>query len=108
MGLDQSMLSTSGEKDYYWRKHARLQVFMARKWEEKNGKQDDESALGHLGFNADDKPLVLDKEMLDEWENEIEAQYYHSFEKLLEQVIITVAHDCRSSSSQHGYRCRWL
>lgn len=79
MGLDQSMLSTSGEKDYYWRKHARLQVFMARKWEEKNGKQDEEDALGHLGFNSGDKPLVLDKEMLDEWENEIEAQYYHSF-----------------------------
>ena len=52
---------------------------MARKWEEKNGKQDDESALGHLGFNSGDKPLVLDKEMLDEWENEIEAQYYNSF-----------------------------
>ena len=79
MGLDQSMLSTSGEKDYYWRKHARLQVFMARKWEEKNGKQDDESALGHLGFNSGDTPLVLDREMLDEWENEIEAQYYNSF-----------------------------
>jgi len=75
------MLSSSGEKDYYWRKHARLQVFMARKWEEQNENKNemDETPLGHLGFNSGDKPLVLNREMLDEWEKEIEAQYYNSF-----------------------------
>jgi hypothetical protein len=75
------MLSSSGEKDYYWRKHARLQVFMARKWKEqnKNKHEMDETPLGHLGFNASDEPLVLNREMLDEWEKEIEAGYYNSF-----------------------------
>jgi len=75
------MLSSSGEKDYYWRKHARLQVFMARKWEEQNENKNemDETPLGHLGFNAGDEPLVLNREMLDEWEKEIEVQYYNSF-----------------------------
>ena len=52
MGLDQTMSSSSGDKEYDWRKHARLQQFMARKWREQNGgkESDDSGALGHLGF----------------------------------------------------------
>ena len=53
MGLDQTMYSSSGDKEYDWRKHARLQQFMARKWREQNGgkESDDSGALGHLGFD---------------------------------------------------------
>ena len=81
MGLDQTMSSSSGDKEYDWRKHARLQQFMARKWREQNGgkESDDSGALGHLGFNAGDKPLILNRELLDEWEKQIQEDYYHSF-----------------------------
>ena len=81
MGLDQTMSSSSGDKEYDWRKHARLQQFMARKWREQNGgtEADDSGALGHLGFNAGDKPLILNRELLDEWEKQIQEDYYHSF-----------------------------
>ena len=81
MGLDQTMYSSSGQKEYDWRKHARLQQFMAQKWrEQNNGKESDDSgALAHLGFNAGDDPLILNRDLLDEWEKEIQAGYYNSF-----------------------------
>ena len=81
MGLDQSMMSSSGEKEYEWRKHARLQQFMSKKWREQNGgkKSDDSGSLGHLGFNAGDKPVILNRELLDEWEKQIQEGYYSSF-----------------------------
>tara|TARA_R100001163_G_C4983272_1_gene138611 strand:- start:56 stop:433 length:378 start_codon:yes stop_codon:yes gene_type:complete len=79
MGLDQTMMSSSGQKEFYWRKHARLQVFMARKWNDQNGYKGNEGALDHLGFNASDKPLILNRDLLDAWESEIEEDYYCSF-----------------------------
>ena len=80
MGLDQYMMSSSGERVFDWRKHARLQVFMNRKWQEKNGSSaEKDSMLGHLGFNAGDEPLVLTREMLDEWEKQIKSDYFDSF-----------------------------
>jgi len=81
MGLDQTMYSSSGQKEYDWRKHARLQQFMAQKWREQNGgkESDDSGALGHLGFNAGDEPLILNRELLDEWEKQIQEGYYSSF-----------------------------
>ena len=78
MGLDQAMFSSSGEKEYDWRKHARLQVFMARKWREKNPSKEPEGAFG-LGFNSGDEPLVLKKADLDEWQEEIKNKYWNSF-----------------------------
>ena len=78
MGLDQAMFSSSGEKEYDWRKHARLQVFMARKWREKNPNKEPEGAFG-LGFNSGDEPLVLKKADLDEWQEEIKNKYWNSF-----------------------------
>ena len=78
MGLDQYMLSSSGEKEYDWRKHARLQVFMARKWREKYPDKEPEGSF-NLGFNAGDEPLVLQKADLDEWQEEIKNDYWNSF-----------------------------
>lgn len=81
MGLDQTMYSSSGDKEYDWRKHARLQQFMSKKWREQNGgkESDDSGALAHLGFNAGDEPLILNRELLDEWEKQIQEDYYSSF-----------------------------
>ena len=83
MGLDQTMYSSSGQKEYDWRKHARLQQFMARKWREQNKGKNltsyDSGGLSHLGFNAGDEPLILNREILDEWEKQIQEDYYNSF-----------------------------
>jgi len=78
MGLDQYMLSSSGEKEYDWRKHARLQVFMARKWREKYPDKEPQGSFD-LGFNSGDEPLVLQKADLDEWQEQIKNDYWDSF-----------------------------
>ena len=38
---------------FVWRKHARLQEFMAKKWTEQNPSIKVEGMLAHLGFNSD-------------------------------------------------------
>jgi hypothetical protein len=76
MGLDQSMISTKGQKDYYWRKHARLQVFMARAWQQQNGNHD---STMDLGFNGGDEPVKITRELCDEWERQIKDNYWDNF-----------------------------
>jgi len=58
MGLDQyaTFREKTGEADFYWRKHSRLQEFMEDIWYNKLGRADE--------FNC--KELVLTKEMLQE------------------------------------------
>ena len=52
MGLDQFMNCVSGDgKEYYWRKHARLQQFMSQKWAEQNPNKEPDSSF-NLGFNG--------------------------------------------------------
>ena len=52
---------------FVWRKHARLQEFMAKKWTEQNPSVKVEGMLAHLGFNSDqDAPCYMTKEVVDE------------------------------------------
>ena len=61
MGLDQEMNSLSGDgKSYYWRKHARLQQFMAKQWEKQNPNKQPEGSF-NLGFNGGDEPVKITK-----------------------------------------------
>ena len=60
---------------FVWRKHARLQEFMARKWTEQNPSIKVEGHLAHLGFNGDQEtPCYLTKEVVDEL-GEVEKRY---------------------------------
>ena len=80
MGLDQHA-NLRGEqidwKKYYsddndqennffvWRKHARLQQFMAKKWAEQNPAENIEGSLSHLGFNGDQEaPCYMTEEVV--------------------------------------------
>ena len=88
MGLDQSayVVGTDADngEDFYWRKHARLQVFMNRQWRKQNSeeaeKRDEmEVSLGHLGFNSGDAPVEVTKEVCDELEKAIEDNFHNHF-----------------------------
>ena len=58
---------------FVWRKHARLQEFMAKKWTEQNPSVKVEGMLAHLGFNSDQKaPCYMTKEVVDELGEQIE------------------------------------
>ena len=61
---------------FVWRKHARLQEFMAKKWTEQNPSVKVEGMLAHLGFNSDqDAPCYMTKEVVDELSEQIEKGF---------------------------------
>ena len=80
MGLDQHAQLRNQKidwEDYYmndnsknqqvftWRKHARLQQFMAQKWDEQNENHEHTGMLAHLGFNGDSEtPVYMTKEVV--------------------------------------------
>ena len=78
-GLEGWVASGENDKDkFYWRKHARLQVFMADKYKEQNPtKINSDSKLAHLGFNCDS--LFITSEILDDLKLAIEDGYIHYF-----------------------------
>ena len=52
--------NSKDQKVFVWRKHARLQQFMAKKWEEQNPSIELDGHLSHLGFNGDqDAPCYM-------------------------------------------------
>ena len=67
---------------FVWRKHARLQVFMAREYAKQNPKEDTNAHSGGmqgLGFNGDDHKVFITKDVLKRLEEAIENGYYDYF-----------------------------
>ena len=61
---------------FVWRKHARLQEFMAKKWAEQNPAVEPEGMLKHLGFNADQEaPCYMTKEVVQELGEQIDKGF---------------------------------
>jgi|TARA_A100001391_G_scaffold84447_1_gene55312 hypothetical protein len=68
--------NSKDQKVFCWRKHARLQQFMAKKWEEQNPAIEMEGHLSHLGFNADqDTPCYMTKEVVKELREQIDKGF---------------------------------
>jgi len=86
MGLDQyaGFRDSKGEvhEKFYWRKHARLQVFFAKQFrkqnkdEKKNNTMDD---LQHLGFNGGQGGVTITEEVVKDLEEAIKNGYYDHF-----------------------------
>ena len=80
MGLDQ--YAEGLDKEFYWRKHARLQEFMSREHAKQNPKEKrNNSDLQHLGFNGDSKNpnVIITKDLLDRLEEAIKNNYHKYF-----------------------------
>ena len=61
---------------FVWRKHARLQQFMAKKWAEQNPAENIEGSLSHLGFNGDQPaPCYLTEEVVKELAEQIQKDF---------------------------------
>ena len=83
MGLDQyaGFRDSKGEvhEEFYWRKHARLQVFFAKQFrkqnkdKEKNNTVDD---LQHLGFNGGQGGVTITEEVVKDLEEAIKNGYW--------------------------------
>ena len=126
MGLDQ--YADGLNKEFYWRKHARLQVFMAREYDKQNPKEEkatsqNYSDLSHLGFNGG--PVNITNEILDRLEEAIKNSYYDYFahdgffwgqqfqeeaaKEYQEQDLDFLA-DCKKALSNNDtilYECSW-
>ena len=98
MGLDQYGMIRNGHIDwkkvysdkyepqkdgFVWRKHARLQKFMAKEYADQNPKEDTDKhsggGLNGLGFNGDPHKVVITKDVLKRLENAIKEKYFHYF-----------------------------
>ena len=68
--------NSKSQEVFVWRKHARLQQFMAQKWDEQNEHHKHEGMLSHLGFNADsDTPVYITKEVAEDLADAIATGY---------------------------------
>tara|TARA_R100001530_G_scaffold100292_1_gene69706 strand:+ start:256 stop:645 length:390 start_codon:yes stop_codon:yes gene_type:complete len=129
MGLDQ--YADGLNKEFYWRKHARLQVFMAREYEKQNPKETkasiNSSDLGHLGFNSDSNPgyVNITNEILDRLEEAIKTEYHKYFAsdgffwgqqfqeysiteyKNLDKQFLKAARKALADGREVTYSCSW-
>ena len=86
MGLDQyaGFRDSKGEvhEEFYWRKHARLQVFFAKQFRKQNeGKEKNNTVddLQHLGFNGGQGGVNITEEVVKDLEEAIKNDYYDHF-----------------------------
>ena len=124
MGLDQ--YADGLNKEFYWRKHARLQVFMAREYDKQNPKEEkstDGDSLEHLGFNGG--PVNITNEILDRLEEAIKNGYYDYFAsdgffwgqqfqeeqvqyyKRTDQQFLKAARKALKAGREVTYNCSW-
>ena len=126
MGLDQ--YADGLNKEFYWRKHARLQVFMAREYEKQNPKEEKATSqnytdLSHLGFNGG--PLNITNEILDRLEKAIKNDYWDYFAhdgffwgqqyqeesvkeyKKLDKQFLRAARKALKAGREVTYNCSW-
>jgi len=126
MGLDQ--YADGLNKEFYWRKHARLQVFMAREYDKQNPKEEkatsqNYSDLSHLGFNGG--PVNITNEILDRLEKAIKDGYWDYFAhdgffwgqqfqedsvkeyKKLDKEFLKAARKALKAGREVTYNCSW-
>jgi len=67
---------------FVWRKHARLQQFMAREYTKQNPKENTNAHSGNLdglGFNGEEHKVIITKDILKRLEEAIKEKYYSYF-----------------------------
>ena len=86
MGLDQyaGFRDSKGNvhEEFYWRKHARLQVFFSKQFKKQNEDRDKNNSvadLQHLGFNAGQGGVTITEEVVKDLEEAIKNGYYDHF-----------------------------
>ena len=85
MGLDQyaGLRDSKGEvhEKFYWRKHARLQVFMSKQFnkQKKDQEHNTHDDLQHLGFNGGQGGVTITEDLIKDLEEAIKNDYYNYF-----------------------------
>jgi len=86
MGLDQYAGFRDEEgrvkEEFYWRKHARLQKFMAVEFKDQNKPEKENNSINdlqHLGFNGGQGGVKITKDLLERLEEAYKNNYYDYF-----------------------------
>ena len=85
MGLDQyaGLRDSKGKvhEKFYWRKHARLQVFMSRQFnkQKKDQEHNTHDDLQHLGFNGGQGGVTITEDLIKELEKALPNGYWDYF-----------------------------
>ena len=131
MGLDQyaGFRDENGQvkEEFYWRKHARLQKFMSKEFNEQNKEQKHNtmSDLQHLGFNGGQGGVKITKDLIERLENAFKDGYYSYFAsdgffwgqqfqeeqvqeyKEQDQKFIDLCKEQLEAGKDIGYDCSW-
>ena len=114
------------ENIFVWRKHARLQQFMATKWNEQNTSHKHEGDLGHLGFNGDcEAPCYMTEEVVKDlaeaisndfkdyeatdgffWGQQFQEEAIKEY-KAQDEEFLKWAKEQVKAGRQIGYDCSW-
>jgi hypothetical protein len=115
------------KEEFYWRKHARLQQFMACEFEEQNKttKHNTVDDLQHLGFNGGQGGVKITIEILQRLEDAIKNSYYSFFAndgffwgqqfqeesvkeyKKQDREFVSWAKEQLKNGEEVGYDCSW-
>jgi len=138
MGLDQyaGFRDSNGEihEEFYWRKHARLQKFMSKMFNEQNKQNGDHSPdkkhntvneLQHLGFNGGQGGVKITEDIVKKLEEAFKNNYYDYFAsdgffwgqqfqeeqvneyKAQDEKFISWCKEQLSAKRDIGYDCSW-
>ncbi len=136
MGLDQyaGFRDINGKihDEFYWRKHARLQVFMSKQFnKEKNSlgslkyQNNTIDDLQHLGFNGGQGGVTITEDLIKDLEEAIKNDYYDHFAsdgffwgqqfqeeqvkeyKAQDKKFLKWAKEQVKAGRQIGYDCSW-
>jgi len=138
MGLDQyaGFRDSNGEihEEFYWRKHARLQQFMSKMFNEQNKQNGDHSPdkkhntvneLQHLGFNGGQGGVKITEDIVKKLEEAFKNNYYDYFAsdgffwgqqfqeeqvneyKAQDEKFISWCKEQLSAKRDIGYDCSW-
>jgi hypothetical protein len=113
---------------FVWRKHARLQVFMAREYKNQNPKEKTDEHSGNidgLGFNGDDHKVIITKDVVKRLEDAIKNDYWDYFAtdgffwgqqfqeeqvkeyKKYDKQFLKFCKDCLKKDKIVEYSCSW-
>ena len=107
MGLDQyaGLRDSKGEvhEKFYWRKHARLQVFMSRQFNKQkpNQKNNTVDDLDHLGFNGGQGGVTITEDLIKDLEEAIKEY------KAQDKEFLKWAKEQLKAGRSIGYDCSW-
>ena len=131
MGLDQyaGLRDSKGEvhEKFYWRKHARLQVFMSRQFnkQKKDQEHNTHDDLQHLGFNGGQGGVTITEDVIKDLEEAIKNDYWNYFAsdgffwgqqfqeeqvkeyKAQDEEFLKWAKEQVKAGRQIGYDCSW-